>query len=135
MPFWATLILLSAIGCNSVADSMVGNFRTEPEWCRQIATERGLDPNQVCEYRLPNGSRVDILTETHAIEVEWVYKHEEAIGQSIFYAMATNRKPAIILLLKGEPSEDEDYLICLGVCNAIRFNGEPIRLEAYKVPK
>lgn len=59
----------------------------------------------VAEFRLPDASRVDILTSTLAIEVDWAKKWAEAIGQAIFYALVTDRTPAILLLLRGKETE------------------------------
>ncbi len=48
------------------------------------------------------GGRMDILTDEHAIEVEWASNWKESIGQSLWYAMQENKKPRIIMLLKKE---------------------------------
>jgi hypothetical protein len=50
------------------------------------------------EYELPSGGRVDCLNPNFAIEVEWAHKWAESVGQSLYYAAATDRKPGIILL-------------------------------------
>ena len=39
------------------------------------------------EVTMPDGARCDILTETHAIEVDFADKWAEAFGQSLNYAM------------------------------------------------
>ncbi len=85
----------------------------EVRWSEWIATNR-VSELQAVESRLPDGSRIDILTADHAIEVEWARKWPEAIGQSVFYALATDRQPAIWLLKKR--ADDEHYLRCLMVC-------------------
>jgi hypothetical protein len=84
------------------------------------------------EYRLPNGSRVDILTDDVAWEVEWSDKWEESIGQSLFYGIATDRRPGVWLLLRGE--FDEDYLQCLAVVDHLRSRGVAMafRVEVVK---
>jgi hypothetical protein len=50
------------------------------------------------EKHLPSGGRVDCLSPEYAIEVDWAKHWAEALGQSLYYAGATNRKPGIILL-------------------------------------
>jgi len=57
------------------------------------------------------GGRIDIVTEEYAIEVEKASKWKEAIGQSLWYALNTNKKAAIILILAKE--SDYKYLIQL----------------------
>ena len=52
------------------------------------------------QFKLKDLSRVDCLTETHAFEVDWAdgMKAYEAIGQSLYYASQTGKKPDILLL-------------------------------------
>lgn len=92
----------------------------ELKWSRLLAHR----VDGVAEFRLPDGSRVDILTDEFAWEVEWVDSWEQAIGQSSYYAIATDRKPGVWLLLRGD--SDEDYLRCLMVC---RHLGIQLRTE------
>ncbi|MCP3673966.1 MAG: hypothetical protein GY829_05795 [Gammaproteobacteria bacterium] len=56
----------------------------------------------VIEKVLPDKTRVDCLTNTHAIEYDYGHKWAEAIGQSLFYAAMTNRKAGIVLIVKPE---------------------------------
>ena len=54
---------------------------------------------------MPDGTRCDILTDTHAIEVDFADKWAEAIGQSLNYAMQTGKKAGIVLVLKYRGDE------------------------------
>ncbi|UYZ08533.1 hypothetical protein CFBP5507_05905 [Agrobacterium salinitolerans] len=65
------------------------------------------------ERVLPNGTRVDCITDHMAIEVDWTHKWAEAIGQSLLYAAATEKLPAIILVCKVDPAGclKHEYLI------------------------
>lgn len=92
----------------------------ELQWSRYLAHRVGGET----EFRLPDGSRVDILTDEFAWEVEWSDKWPESIGQATYYALATGRKPGVWLLLRGD--YDEDYLRCLMVC---RHLGIGLRTE------
>ena len=58
-------------------------------------------------HTLADKSKVDCLTDTHAYEVDWAdgMKVYEAIGQSLYYASQTNKKPGIILLIRRNNSE------------------------------
>ncbi|WP_321532286.1 hypothetical protein [uncultured Desulfuromonas sp.] len=60
------------------------------------------------EYRLHDGTRVDCLTESYAIEFDFSNKWAEAIGQSLYYAVETKRLPGIVLIL--EKQSDERHL-------------------------
>ena len=57
------------------------------------------------EVTMPDGTRCDILTDTHAIEVDFADKWAEAIGQSLNYAMQTGKKAGIVLVLKDRGDE------------------------------
>ncbi len=60
------------------------------------------------EYVLSDGTRVDILTATHAIEVDFAKKWAEAVGQALHYAAMTKRRAGILLILQ-KPS-DQRYV-------------------------
>ena len=59
------------------------------------------------EYRLPDRSRVDCLNETFAVEVDFARKWAEGVGQSLYYAEMTGRRPAVGLIVAGD---EERYL-------------------------
>ncbi len=52
------------------------------------------------EVELKDLTRVDCLTGTHAIEIEWAANWKEAIGQSLHYALMTGKSPGIALIFK-----------------------------------
>jgi len=59
------------------------------------------------EYALPDRSRVDCLTSTHAFEADWAQglKVYESIGQALYYSAETGKQPGILLLIKKNNSE------------------------------
>lgn len=61
------------------------------------------------EVVLPDKTRVDCVTETHAIEFDFAKKWGEAIGQSLYYASALKKTPGIVLILEN-PEKDTKYL-------------------------
>lgn len=62
----------------------------------------------VTEHVVSGGSRVDCLTDTHAVEVEFAPKWKEAVGQALYYGKKTKRTPGILLIL--ESKNDKKYL-------------------------
>ena len=60
------------------------------------------------EFVLEDKTRVDIITETHAIEVDFAEKWAESIGQSLYYGEMSGKKAGVLLVIKGR--EDERYL-------------------------
>ena len=51
------------------------------------------------EVHLADGSRVDCLTQSHAVEMDFCHKWAEAVGQSLFYSQQTGRRAGIVLIL------------------------------------
>ena len=102
----------------------------EVDWVQHLAeTEYGIeDGSDSLEIRLFNGKRIDLIWSDYAIEVDWANKFPEGIGQSLYYAAVTHRKPAVLLLVKN-PIKDQKYIEqALVVC---RSNEPRIRLWAY----
>ena len=92
-------------------------------WCKKLAPKYG---NAELEYRLPDSTRVDMLNSTEAIEVDWAEKWAEGVGQALYYAELTGKKPAIILLFRK--SDDKIFFLrCQVVCT--KYN---IKLYAEK---
>ena len=63
------------------------------------------------EVVLPDGTRCDCLTDTHAIEFDFGKNWAEALGQSAYYSLQTKKKPGIVLIL--ETVRDRKYWIRL----------------------
>lgn len=61
------------------------------------------------EVTMPDGTRCDIVTSTHAIEMDFDRKWAESIGQSLNYAFQSNKRAGIILIL--EDSSDTKALL------------------------
>ncbi len=65
--------------------------------------------NGQLEYKLPDSTRIDCLTPDYAIEFDFAPKWAESVGQSLFYANSTNKKPGVVLILEN-PNKDNKYL-------------------------
>lgn len=68
------------------------------------------------EVRQWDDTRIDMLTDTHAIEVDWSEKWAEAVGQSLYYAAVSGRKPGICLLVRDREKESRHIFRCQTVC-------------------
>jgi len=53
------------------------------------------------EVTLDDQTRVDVLTDTFAIEVDFAEKWSQSVGQSLYYAEKLNKKPGILLVING----------------------------------
>jgi len=78
-------------------------LENEDYYNRQFCTQE----SGQAEYSLPDRSRIDCLTDTHAFEADWAdgLKVYESIGQSLYYAAETGKKPGILLLARKRNSE------------------------------
>lgn len=83
-------------------------------WAREVGGET--------EVTMPDGTRCDIVTDTHAIEVDWGKKWAEAIGQSLNYSMQTGKRAGILLILKTE----SDYKYWVRLNSIIEHHRLPI---------
>tara|TARA_R110002012_G_scaffold183514_1_gene349913 strand:+ start:1451 stop:1843 length:393 start_codon:yes stop_codon:yes gene_type:complete len=54
--------------------------------------------NGKTEVTMTDRTRCDIVTKTHAIEVDWSKKWGESIGQSLNYSFQTNKRGGIVLI-------------------------------------
>lgn len=64
-------------------------------WCNQ--------QNGTTEYVLFDRTRVDCLTQSHAIEVDFAEKAwKEGVGQAYWYSLVTRRQPGVLVILERE---------------------------------
>lgn len=89
------LILIAAILCTTAAAE--GERFHQDKYCKGEI-----------EHILPDRTRVDCLTDTHAIEYDFGYKWAESIGQSLHYARITGKQAGIVIIYRGKI--DDKYL-------------------------
>lgn len=100
------LLRISLLLCLTIpAQAFAASPHAHPErwyqdaWC----SSRGQ-----MEVVMPDGSRCDCLTETHAVEFDFGYKWGESIGQALNYGAQSGKRPGIVLIL--ERPGDERYM-------------------------
>jgi hypothetical protein len=71
---------------------------TESDW--QVAFNNRVTHGKL-EFVITTG-RVDILTDTHAIEVDYARNYRAAIKQALQYAAETKLKPGLALIIDGK---------------------------------
>lgn len=64
------------------------------KWC---SINKGIE-----EYQNTDKTRVDCLTDTHAIEFDFANKWAESIGQAEHYSIMTGKKGMVILILENQ---------------------------------
>jgi len=93
-----TLIATTLLFQSLYLDLPAGSHRLEADY-QNVTCPSG--PIGI-EWVLHDKTRVDCLTDTHAIEHDFAKKWPEALGQSLHYARLTGKKPGIVLILQKE---------------------------------
>ena len=86
----------------------------QEKWCKEH--------NGQVEVVLPDKTRCDCITDTHAIEHDFGPKWAEAIGQSLYYSLQTGKRAGIVLIIRKKT--DQKYWIRLN--STIKLFGLPI---------
>lgn len=71
------------------------------------------------EVRLSDGGRVDCVTSEYVYEVEFARKWAEAVGQSLYYAQATGKKPGIVLIAGADDDRFVQRLLSAATATSI----------------
>lgn len=95
------VILLSFFILPGHAARMHKEAEYQSKWCTEVCGQK--------EFILSDKTRIDCLTEKHAIEFDFANKVYEAIGQSLYYAISTNKKPGIVLIVEN-PQNEQKYI-------------------------
>ncbi len=70
--------------------------------------------NGQTEVSLYDKTRVDCITEDYAIEFDFANKWAESVGQALYYAFCTGKKPGIVLIIE-DYRKDLKYLMRLKI--------------------
>lgn len=95
--FLILLVLLIALPASAKHKYLEKDYQNY--WCSMYCGQ--------AELKLPDNTRVDCLTDEYAVEVDFQKKWAESIGQSLYYAIKTEKKPAVLLILENE---EKDYI-------------------------
>ena len=66
-------------------------------WC---SAHKGIE-----EYENKDFTRVDCLTDVHAVEFDFANKWAESVGQAEYYALMTGKKGMVVLILENPQKE------------------------------
>lgn len=72
----------------------------EAKWRDYLSEELGARH----EVRV-EGGRIDVMTDTEVIELDWPHKWHEGLGQALHYADATGKKPVLALISYSQDPE------------------------------
>lgn len=82
------------------------------------------------EVPVENG-RIDIVTATHAIEVERASNWKHSIGQSLWYAQQKNLTPGIVLLVLDE----DDWKMGIRLNSTLQYAGLSEKVKVWYYPQ
>ena len=87
-----TLCVLLIVSFSQSGHAKKGKYEKhyQAEWCAGKGKT---------EHVLPDRTRVDCLTDSHAIEFDWGKKWHESIGQSLYYALQTEKRAGVVLII------------------------------------
>jgi len=77
--------------------------------------------NGIAEYRLDDATRIDCLTGQYAIEFDFANKWAEAIGQTLYYSLSTNKKPGIVLIIEDETKDIKHLKRLKKICKCYKI--------------
>ncbi len=104
--FLLLFFIISIMPTSAFEYSYSGNFKYvkhchsessyQHAWC---SIHKGIE-----EFENRDKTRVDCLTETHAVEFDFANKWAESIGQALHYQLMTGKRAKVVLILE-EPSQ------------------------------
>lgn len=71
------------------------------------------------EVKIPYG-RIDILTDTLAVEIDYFKKWKEGVGQSLYYAYVTKRAAGLALICDNHVSDSQLHAV-KSFCNTLNI--------------
>ena len=92
------ILILSAQSCDAKRLHKEADYQNF--WCKCH--------NGITEYKNQDYTRVDCLTETHAVEFDFANKWAESIGQALHYQYLTGKKAKVVLILE-DPAKEMCY--------------------------
>ncbi len=103
--FWilkeVLIIILLLQSTNVFGKRLYTEKQYQAKWCNSHGGQ--------IEYQLKDGTRVDCLTDTLAVEFDFANKWAECIGQALNYGKRTGKTPACVLITEN-PEKDIKFV-------------------------
>jgi hypothetical protein len=121
-------IFLRTLACIVIHLIAFSFLSAQPEsW---FVTQIALHLNGHTEVGVENG-RIDVVTVTHAIEVERAANWKHAIGQSLWYAMQKNLSPGIVLIVL----DGDDWKMGIRLNSTLEYAGLADKVKVWYYPQ
>jgi muconolactone delta-isomerase len=120
---YTTLLLVAGLLLSLLAFGTAGEreevLRLAPQYQAEV------------EVRMPDGTRADMVTATHAIEVDYAGKWQQGVTQSLHYSRHTGKQAMLVLLVSDLTSEVRQVERAAWLCGQL---GIDLRLEKKSEP-
>jgi hypothetical protein len=94
MRYLLPLLLILTLATVAHAGHLHKEAWYQARWCAEHGGQT--------EVVMPDGTRCDCLTDTHAVEFDFSSKWAESIGQALLYGAHTGKRPGIVLIIENE---------------------------------
>ena len=78
----------------------------------------------IVEYENRDYTRVDCLTDTHAVEFDFANKWHESIGQALHYSIITGKRAKVVLILDNPKAQMVYYKRIKRIAKKYNFDTE-----------
>lgn len=99
--FFSSILITALLITPTLAEHQYKEKDYQAIWCNKM--------EGILEVVTEDGARADCITLLYAVEFDFAPKWAESVGQSLYYGLAFNKKPGIVLIMEN-PKEDEKYL-------------------------
>ena len=89
--------------------------------------------NGIAEYQNKDFTRVDCLTDTHAVEFDFANKWYESIGQALHYSVMTGKKGKVVLILDNPEPQMVYYERLKKIGEVYNFDTEFVTNDILKI--
>ena len=91
--------------------------------------------NGVEEYENSDKTRVDCLTDTHAVEFDFANKWAESIGQALHYQRMTGKRAKVVLILEKPKKQMIYFLRVFELGKLHNFDAEYVTMNILNLEK
>ena len=89
--------------------------------------------NGIMEYKNDDFTRIDCLTDKHAVEFDFANKWAESIGQALHYGLMTGKKPKVVLILDNPKTQMVYYKRAQRLGKKYKFDTEYVTDDILKL--
>ncbi|MBQ9688488.1 hypothetical protein IJV79_02500 [bacterium] len=91
--------------------------------------------NGVAEVENPDKTRIDCLTDTHAVEFDFAHKWAEGIGQALYYSYISGKKGMVVLILENPKKEMVYFCRVQALAKIYNFDVEYVTQDILNLKK